>query len=84
MASPSAAADGGDACLSCGRSTRAGTRLFSDRRVTRSEDATLYLCGDCNERAISHYGRRLSDEDITKMSALPNSAAAAFGSRVHR
>ena len=71
-------------CLSCGRDTAAGTRLFSDRRVTRSESATLYLCGDCNERAVSHYGRRLTDEDITKMSALPNSAAGAFGSRVHR
>lgn len=67
-----------EGCFSCGRSTRAGTRLFSDRRVTHGEGDALYLCGDCNERAVSHYGRRLTEEDITKMSARPNSAGAAF------
>lgn len=84
MAAPSAAPNGADACFGCGRSTHVGTRLFSDRRVTRGEGGTLYLCGDCNDRAVSHYGRRLTEEDITKMSALPNLAAGAFGSRVHR
>ena len=46
-------------CIGCGRATQTGTRLFSDRRTTRLEDGTvLHLCGDCNERAISHFGRR--------------------------
>jgi hypothetical protein len=59
-----------ESCISCGRSTRVGTPLFSDRRTTRTEDGTaLHLCGDCNERAVSHYGRRLTEQDMVQISA---------------
>lgn len=58
-----------EACLSCGRTTRVGTTLFSDRRVTRGEGVDLYLCGDCNERAVSQYGRRLTEHDMVQIAA---------------
>ena len=66
-------------CLSCGRPTEAGTRLFSDRRATDSEGSAVYLCGDCNERAISQYGRRLSDLDMVQLSA--RAAGLGFAAR---
>jgi len=57
-------------CIDCDRSTRVGTPLFSDRRTTRAEnDTALHLCGDCNERAISHYGRRLTEYDMVQIAA---------------
>jgi len=60
----------GEACISRGRATRAGTPLFSDRRTTRSEvGVVLHLCGDCNERAVSRYGRRLTEHDMVKIAA---------------
>lgn len=59
-----------DACVGCGRPTRSGTRLFSDRTTTRLEDGTLLaLCGDCNERAISHFGRRPGQRDMVQIAA---------------
>jgi hypothetical protein len=65
-----------DACIGCGRATQSGTRHFSDRRTTRLEDGTvLHLCGDCNERAVSHYGRQLSQRDMEQIAAR----GAGFG-----
>jgi hypothetical protein len=67
-------------CIGCGRSTGVGTRLFSDRRTTREPAGTaLHLCGDCNERAISHYGRRLSDTDMVKIAARGAGLGMAHG-----
>lgn len=56
-----------EACVSCGRDTRSGTRLFTDRRTTRDDDGVaIYLCGDCNERAISHVGRQPTERDWSR------------------
>lgn len=58
------------ACISCGRDTHSGTRLFTDRRTTRDDDGhAIYLCGDCNERAISHFGRRPTERDMVQIAA---------------
>jgi len=66
----------GEPCIGCGRSTRVGSSLFSDRRTTRADDGTaLYLCGDCNERAISHYGRQPTERDMVQIAAR----GAGFG-----
>lgn len=60
----------GERCISCGRPTQTGTVLFSDRRTTlRADGTSLHLCGDCNERAVSHYGRRLTDHDMVQIAA---------------
>jgi hypothetical protein len=65
-----------EACIGCGRPTQSGTRLFSDRQTTRLEDGTvLQLCGDCNERAISHFGRRPGQRDMVQIAAR----GAGFG-----
>lgn len=65
-----------DACIGCGRATQPGTSLFSDRRTTRLEGGTvLHLCGDCNERAISHFGRRPGERDMVQIAAR----SAGFG-----
>ena len=57
-------------CISCGRSTFVGTSLFSDRRTTRADDGTvLHLCGDCNERAVSHFGRQPNERDMVQIAA---------------
>lgn len=57
-------------CISCGRPTSVGTSLFSDRRTTRRDDGTaLHLCGDCNERAISHHGRQPNERDMVQVAA---------------
>ena len=29
----------------------------------------LYLCGDCNERAVSHYGRQPTRRDMVRLAA---------------
>lgn len=58
-----------ESCVACQRPTRVGTRLFSDRRTTRTDDATLYLCGDCNERAVSHYGRQPTEREMVQIAA---------------
>jgi hypothetical protein len=59
-----------EACVSCGRDTRSGTRLFSDRRKTRGDDGNgIVLCGDCNERAVSHFGRQLTERDMAQIAA---------------
>jgi hypothetical protein len=58
------------ACIGCGRATQSGTRLFSDRQTTRLEDGTvLHLCGDCNERAVSHFGRQPGQRDMVQIAA---------------
>jgi hypothetical protein len=72
-------ADDAQSCFGCGRPTHAGTRLFSDRRVTDSEGSAIYLCGDCNERAVSQYGRRLTEQDMVQLSAR----AAGLGFAAH-
>ena len=60
----------GEPCIGCGRSTRVGSSLFSDRRTTRTDDGSpLHLCGDCNERAISHYGRQPTERDMVQIAA---------------
>lgn len=57
-------------CISCGRPTGVGTSLFSDRRTTRPDGAeALHLCGDCNERAVSHYGRQPNERDMVQIAA---------------
>lgn len=57
-------------CIGCGRPTHSGTRLFSDRTATQLEDGTLlHLCGDCNERAVSHFGRRPGQRDTVQIAA---------------
>ena len=62
--------DRAETCISCGRPTRTGTRLFSDRQTARLEDGTvLHLCGDCNDRAISHFGRRPGQRDMVQIAA---------------
>jgi hypothetical protein len=59
-----------DACIGCGRATQSGTSLFSDRRTTRLDDGSLlHLCGDCNERAISEFGRRPGHNDMVQIAA---------------
>ena len=70
----------GDACVSCGRGTGPGSRLFSDRRVTRGEDGlAIYLCGDCNERAVSQLGRQPTDKDMLQIAG--RSSGFGLGAR---
>ena len=65
-----------EACAGCGRDTQAGTRLFSDRRTTRAESSEpIFLCGDCNERAVSHFGRQPTERDMVQIAAR----SAGFG-----
>jgi hypothetical protein len=69
-----------DPCIGCGRATRVGTPLFSDRHTGRDEAGLpIHLCADCNERAVSHYGRRLTDHDMTQIAAR----AAGLGFAAH-
>lgn len=56
-------------CVSCGRPTGPGTTLFSDRRTTTTEAGPIHLCGDCNERAVSQFGRRVTDADMVQIAA---------------
>jgi hypothetical protein len=57
-------------CIGCGRATRVGTALFSDRRTTQApEGSALHLCGDCNERAVSHFGRQPTERDMAQIAA---------------
>ena len=59
-----------EGCVGCGRPTQPGTPLFSDRRSTVLEDGTrVHLCGDCNERAASQFGRRPTDADMRAIAA---------------
>jgi hypothetical protein len=68
-----------ESCGGCGRQTSVGTALFSDRRTTQGDDGSpIYLCGDCNERAISHFGRRPTDQDMRAIAA--RAAGLGFGS----
>lgn len=63
-------ANDAEGCVSCGRTTRVGTPLFSDRRTGLDEHGSrIHLCADCNERAVSHYGRRLTEHDMTQIAA---------------
>ena len=65
-----------EACVGCGRATQSGTALFSDRRMTRGEDgASIFLCGDCNERAVSHFGRQPTERDMVQIATR----GAGFG-----
>jgi len=69
-----------EACAGCGRGTQVGTQWFSDRRTTRLEEgSSLYLCGDCNERAVSHFGRQLSRHDMEQIAA--RGAGLGLGAR---
>lgn len=56
-----------EACVGCGRPTAVGTALFSERRTTSGDEGPIYLCGDCNERAVSVFGRRPTAEDIREI-----------------
>ena len=59
-----------EACVGCGRDTRSGTRLFSDRRTTTDDGGgAIFLCGDCNERAVSHFGRQPTERDMVQIAA---------------
>ena len=69
-----------DACPSCGRSTAPGTRLFSDRSVTRDANGLgIHLCGDCNERAVSRFGRQPTDKDMLQIAG--RSSGLGLGAR---
>ena len=69
-----------EACISCGRNTKSGTALFSDRRTTRDDDgAPLHLCGDCNERAVAHFGRQPTDKDMLQIAG--RSSGFGLGAR---
>jgi hypothetical protein len=58
------------ACIGCSRPTQPGTPLYSDRTAAHSEDGeVLYLCGDCNLRAVSQFGRRITDADMRQIAA---------------
>jgi hypothetical protein len=58
------------ACAGCGRDTKVGTSLFTDRQARPVEGGRiLYLCGDCNERAISHFGRQPTERDMKQIAA---------------
>ncbi len=71
------------ACVGCDRATQAGTPLFSDRRTTRLDDETvLHLCGDCNERAISHFGRRPGQRDMVQIAARGAGLGLGGGGRL--
>ena len=64
----------GQPCSGCGRMTQAGTPLFSDRRSTDTDDGgRIYLCGDCNERAIDHFGRQPTEHDMRQIAARSSS-----------
>lgn len=67
-------------CTGCGRATEVGTPLVSDRQTARAEGGEpIYLCGDCNERAVSQFGRRLTEVDMRQLSAR----AAGLGFAAH-
>ena len=73
--------DKDQSCIGCGRMTHAGTPLFSDRHTTRADDGgAIYLCGDCNERAIDHFGRAPTEADTRQIVARSSS----FGTRLIR
>jgi hypothetical protein len=56
--------------MNCARATEVGTTLFSDRRSIAVEGGDrLFLCADCNERAVSQYGRRPTDADLRQIAA---------------
>jgi hypothetical protein len=74
--------DDAERCIGCGRTTQSGTSLFSDRRTTRLDDGTvLHLCGDCNERAISEFGRRPDHNDMVQIAA--RASGLGFGGGGH-
>jgi len=54
-------------CIGCGRATHPGTTLFSDRRTTTTDSGAIHLCGDCNERAVDHFGRQPTDADMRRI-----------------
>ena len=60
-----------EACIQLRTLDRRRQPPFSDRRTPRTEDgATLLpLCGDCNERAISHYRRQPNERDMAQIAA---------------
>ena len=69
-------------CVSCGRSTRAGTLLFRDRHTANDgTGASPRLCGDCHENALVHDGRlpteRGADEVATRSAIVGFMAARA-------
>ena len=66
-------------CIGCGRHTQSGTALFADRRSTRGDGTVIHLCGDCNERAISQYGRRLTERDMVQIAARGAGLGFAVG-----
>ncbi len=69
-----------EVCISCGRGTGSGTALFSDRRTTRDDDGVaIHLCGDCNERAVAHFGRQPTDKDMVQIAG--RSSGFGLGAR---
>lgn len=72
-----------EACISCGRGTGSGSALFSDRRTTRDDDgAAIHLCGDCNERAVSHFGRQPTERDMVQIAARSAGLGLGGGGRI--
>ena len=68
-------------CAGCGRETRSGSRLFSDRLgIDDVRGRRTYRCGDCNERAIDHAARRPGEGDMVKLAAR----AAGLGMAARR
>lgn len=75
--------DSQEACTSCGRDTGAGTSLFPDRRTTRGENGVaLHLCGDCNERAVSHFGRQPTERDMVQIAARSAGLGLSHGGSI--
>jgi predicted RNA-binding Zn-ribbon protein involved in translation (DUF1610 family) len=66
--------------LSCGEETATGSPLYSDRRVINREDETrTYLCSLCGEQlAARHHRKRLSDEEISRLTNNWTAAVNAF------
>jgi hypothetical protein len=69
-----------EGCTTCGRATLVGSPLFSDRLATRADDGSMtYLCADCNERAVTHFGRRPGERDLDQIGARASGLGMASG-----
>ena len=69
-----------DSCVHCGRATNPGSLLFSDRLAATASDGTVtYVCGDCNERAVSQFGRRPGERDMVQIAARGGGLGMASG-----
>lgn len=70
-------------CEGCGEETAVGSIFFSDRRRVEHPDGhRSYVCRLCDERlAADRHGRRLTDEELTKLINMAGIAGQAWGGR---